>query len=158
MFDHQLRSMKNAGKGRLQDDDAPSPDLSDIGATIPQFNLMSSTSSSLIGGAANIPRATQKTVPSNPAAGPGLLRREISDSKESASIVSGSDLCSSSSESVDAVQEAFLKQIGAEANSLENLRIKLLQSFQVADDSLCDNADQVSLSMKSKCCPFFDQY
>jgi hypothetical protein len=138
--------MRNAGKGRLQEEDAPAPDLPDLGASIPQFNLMSSTSNSLIGAAANMPRASQRTI-SSTASGPGLLRRELSDLKDSANSVSASDLGSSSrtisSESVDSVQDALLKQIGAQADSLENLRIKLLQSFQVADDSLCDNADQV---------------
>ena len=139
---------RNAGKGRLQEEDAPAPDLSDLGASIPQINLIASSSSSLIGAAAaDMPRATQKAISSNVAAGPGLFRREPSVLKDSASVVSESELSSPSlnpsSESVDAVQEALLKQIAAQASCLENLRIKLLQSFQIADDSLCDNADQV---------------
>ncbi len=135
--------MRNAGKGRLQEEDAPAPDISDLGASIPQFNLLSSNSSL---GAANMPR---KMISSNTAAGPGLFRREPSDLKDSASAVSGSDLSSisrnPSTEPVDAVQEALLKQIGTQASCLDNLRIKLLQSLQVADDSLCDSADQVIL-------------
>ena len=131
-----LMAVKNAGKGRFQENDVP--DLSDLD---PQFNLMSAPSSFLGSGS----RAAPRTFASMPAP-----RREQTDKKdEPKDLVSDLDsaprkIPSTSDSSLDADQQALIKQIRSQSEALEALRVQIIHNLQIADDSLYDDADQVA--------------
>ena len=77
-------------------------------------------------------------------------RREQTDKKdERKDLVSDLDsaprkIPSTSDSSLDADQQALIKQIRSQSEALEALRVQIIHNLQIADDSLYDDADQVA--------------
>ncbi len=138
-----------SGKGRLQENDAP--DLSDLEPSVPQNNLLSS-SSSLFGGSSSTSRASFRNLSSRQAEPLPSRGREAADSRESSGPISSAPDSSSQrtnsnsdSSSADPAQEPLMTQIKSQAEVLERLRIQIIQKLQASDDLLYENADQVLL-------------